>query len=402
MNTETPRVCCPPVLITLALLLITTLGCRSTGPATASVRIATFNTALSRDTEGALHAAFARGDDAKAKLVAEVLQRTRPDVVLLQEIDYDPTGRAYADFQRNYLAVSHNGAEPIHYDYVYAPPVNTGVLAPVDLDGDGKITRPNDCYGFGKFEGQYGMVVLSRHPIDQTWIRDYRQKLWKDKTNSGVPTNYYSPTAIDHLRLSSKTHMQVPIQIAGKQYRLWISHPTPPVFDGPEDRNGRRNYDEIGYWNEVIQGDSIVIVPGSHNATRRLTEERKQSPRFVIMGDLNADPHDGESRPGAINQLLENPRINATIQPMSQGALEAARLQAGANLTHKTDPATDTADWNDTPGRGSGNLRVDYVLPSIDLNISGSGVYWPTLADPHAYLNKASDHHLVWIDVVLD
>ena len=27
-----------------------------------------------------------------------------------------------------------------------------------------------------------------------------------------------------------------------------VSHPTPPVFDGPEDRNGPRNYDEIRFW----------------------------------------------------------------------------------------------------------------------------------------------------------
>lgn len=50
---------------------------------------------------------------------------------------------------------------------------------------------------------------------------------------------------------------------------------------------------------------------------------------------------------------------------------------------------------------GPGNLRVDYVLPSIDLDVVGSGVYWPTTDDPHAYLNRASDHRLVWIDVRL-
>lgn len=61
-------------------------------PAAGTVRVATLNTALSRPGQGELAEAMARADDAKVKLVAEVLQRTRPDIVLLQEIDHDPTG----------------------------------------------------------------------------------------------------------------------------------------------------------------------------------------------------------------------------------------------------------------------------------------------------------------------
>ena len=36
----------------------------------------------------------------------------------------------------------------------------------------------------------------------------------------------------------------VTIQIDGKTVHFLTSHPTPPVFDGPEDRNGTRNGDE--------------------------------------------------------------------------------------------------------------------------------------------------------------
>ncbi len=389
-------------LILFALLATGLSGCAS--PSTTAVRIATFNTALSRDQEGALHAAFAKGDDAKARLVAEVIQRVRPDIVLLQEVDYDPTGQAYADFQRNYLNVSQNGAQQIHYDYIYAPPVNTGVLADVDLDGDGKITRPNDCYGFGRFDGHYGMVVLSKYPINQDQVLSLREKLWKDLPDNNLPSDYYNANAQSRLRLSSKTHDVVPIQIRKNQYKLWISHPTPPVFDGPEDRNGRRNYDEIGLWLNYLNpaiSDSSLSIPHS-GLSIKPGDVRPHAQRFIIMGDLNADPNDGESRPNAMNRLLSHEHINNAFTPTSAGAFEAANLQAGANLKHKTDPATDTGDWNDDPSKGSGNLRVDYVLPSKDLNVTGSGVYWPTRDDPYAYLNKASDHHLVWIDIELD
>lgn len=394
-----------------AVLILYLLACLSgcshdtKADRSATIRIATFNTALSRDKEAALHTAFATGQDAKAKLVAEVLQRTRPDIVLLQEIDYDPIGKAYDDFQRNYLSVSQNGAEPITYAYVFAPPVNTGVLADIDLDADGKITRPNDSFGYGLFPGQYGMVVLSRYPIEHDDIQTFRETLWKDMPGSQLPADYYNDTAQRHLRLSSKTHAIVPITINHQKLHLLISHPTPPVFDGPEDRNGRRNYDEIGFWKRYLDNlpdakpaTLFPKVDGSDQVGVYSFDAVNARP-FIILGDLNADPNDGESRPGAVQQLLNHPRINASVIPTSQGAVEAAQLQAGTNATHQTDPATDTADWNDTPGKGSGNLRVDYVLPSIKLNIINAGVYWPTRNDPHSYLNQASDHKLVWIDL---
>jgi len=33
--------------------------------------------------------------------------------------------------------------------------------------------------------------------------------------------------------------------MGGQVIHILASHPTPPVFDGVEDRNGRRNHDEI-------------------------------------------------------------------------------------------------------------------------------------------------------------
>lgn len=398
-------------LIALAWIATCFLGC-GTGPEQApdtsrTLRIATFNTALSRDKPGALQAALATGNDKKAKLVAEVLQRTRPDVVLLQEIDFDVTGQAYADFQANYLMVSQNGAEPIRFEYIYATHVNTGVLAAVDLDGDGKITRPSDAYGYGLFEGQYGMVILSNVPFQTRSFRGIRSALWRDIPGVGPPKGFFTGEALSHVRLSSKVHSDVAV-VAGQQViHLLASHPTPPVFDGPEDRNGRRNYDEIGLWLHYLDPPQ----PASQRTLPfpRLDETHPDYPSdvrsagtsFVILGDLNADPSDGESRPNAVRRLLDHPRINSKIVPTSEGAAEASRLQRGTNLTHKTDPATDTADWNDHPQKGSGNLRVDYVLPSKTLDTIASGVYWPIRDDPHAYLNAASDHKLVWIDIAV-
>ena len=64
--------------------------------------------------------------------------------------------------------------------------------------------------------------------------------------------------------------------------------------------------------------------------------------------------------------------------PTSAGAVEATQLQGGVNLTHITPAAHDTADFSEPPG----SLRVDYVLPSKQLRIKDSGVFWPVSSDP--------------------
>ena len=124
---------------------------------------------------------------------------------------------------------------------------------------------------------------------------------------------------------------------------------------------------------------------------------------FVIAGDQNSDPLDGDSIPGSIQQLLDNPRVNTSVTPVSDGAVEAAALQGGANATHRSDPAFDTADFSDS---APGNLRADYVLPSRSLRILDAAVFWPMQADPLFRLTgvfpfPSSDHRLVWVDVMV-
>lgn len=119
---------------------------------------------------------------------------------------------------------------------------------------------------------------------------------------------------------------------------------------------------------------------------------------FVILGDYNSDPLDGDSYPGAIDQLLTSSRIVDTA-PTSLGGEREAELQGGANLTHRTDPAYDTGDFGDNPRPG--NLRIDYVLPNVGTQVEGAQVFWPTRDDELFRLTglspfPTSDHRLVW------
>ncbi|WP_116950868.1 endonuclease/exonuclease/phosphatase family protein [Jiangella endophytica] len=366
------------------------------GGGAAAIRVATYNLSLNRAVEGELEADLASGADTQAQAVAEVIQRTRPDVILLNEFDYVEGGVAADLFRADYLEVGQGGADPIEYPYAYVAPSNTGLPSGFDLNNDGTVGGGDDAYGFGLFPGQYGMAVLSKYPILEDDVRTFQNFLWKDLPGALLPPGWFSPEELEVVRLSSKSHWDVPVQVGRRVVHVLVSHPTPPTFDGPEDRNGRRNHDEIRFWAEYVGPGRANWIYDDEGGRGGLTPGSS----FVILGDQNSDPVDGDSVPGAIQQLLEHPRIVDPL-PTSDGAPEAAVLQGGANATHGGDPRYDTADFADT---APGNLRADYVLPSRQLRTLGAGVFWPVRSDPLSRLTgefpfPTSDHRLVWVDV---
>ena len=369
------------------------------------VRFATFNASLNRFNAGDLAAELSASGSAQPDVIAEIIQRTRPDVLLINEFDFDAGGVAATGFHDNYLKVAHGDADPIDYPYWYVAPSNTGIASGFDLDNSGGVGGPNDAFGFGFFEGQFGMAVYSVYPIDMTAIRTFQLFLWidmpgamlPDDPSTPEPADWYSPAELDVFRLSSKSHWDVPVMIGDKTVHFLVSHPTPPVFDGPEDRNGTRNSDEIRFWADYIIPSRSAYVYDDNGVYGGLPS----GDMFVIAGDQNADPLDGDSSPGAAQQLLEHPLVNTKVTPDSEGGREQSALQGGANATHLSDPAFDTADFSDF---APGNLRADYVLPRKNLLIRDAGVFWPLSSDPlfplvGTFPFPSSDHRLVWIDV---
>lgn len=362
-------------------------------------RFATFNAALNRSEAGALVSDLSTSDNEQARNVAEIIQLMRPDVLSLQEFDYDAEGEALRLFQTNYLSVSQHGAEPIAYPYTYVVPSNTGVPSGLDFDNNGEVSGGNDAYGFGNFEGQYAFAILSRYPIDTANIRTFQNFLWKDMPNALLPKNpatgenYYSDAALNVFRLSSKNHVDVPIQLPTGLVHILVAHPTPPVYDGDEDRNGLRNHDEIRLFTDYVSGSDYLV--DDNGVAGGLAADAN----FVIMGDMNADLVDGDSSQGAALQFLANSRINQSVtigefMPYSQGGVEN-----NVSETDASNPGYDTASWG---------LRADYVLPSKDMTVLETGIFWPTQNDPLYYLveynpdeNKpgSSDHRMVWADV---
>lgn len=311
------------------------------GLASAEVlRLATFNTGLARKGPGLLlRDVLKQSQDTEA--IAQTIASARADVIALQDVDYDHGLRTLQAIRDRITAAGWD------YPYVFALRPNTGWQTGLDLDGDGRRGRGRDAQGYGRFAGQGGMALLSRWPIEKAEVANLSEILWADAPNAEGPHRPdVLPAHLHHVqRLSTVGHWSVPITTRWGRLRILMFHATPPVFDGPEDRNGYRNADELRLMTAYLNGDF-----GDSGGS------------FVILADANNDPWLGEGHKPALLGLLRHPRV----QDPSTG-------KAGT-----------TVQWPDMPP-----MRVDYALPSLDLQIHETGVV----------ATYASRHDLVWVDV---
>lgn len=359
-----------------------------------TIRFASYNVSMYGNNAGEVLSQLETAEQQiRLRRLAAVIKKVRPDVLVLMEVDYDSQNKLLDLFRQNLLSIPLDDFEGIDYPYAYQIQTNTGLLSEVDIDGNGNISLPNDAYGFGNYEGQYASAILSKYPIDISNQRSFQKFLWKDMPDAALPKNadessYYSDEVLEVFRLSSKNHIDLPLQITDEiTIHALISHPTPPVFDGAEDRNGKRNHDEIRLWADYISDRNYLVDDNGGSGGLDNAES------FMIFGDLNADPKDGDSYNNAIDQLLLHERVNTSVTTGSFIPSSTGGAEHNQSSNHTGDPAYDTSFFG---------LRIDYVIPSTDLEVINSGVFWPASGEEGHELvqdNAASDHLMVWIDV---
>ncbi|WP_293077874.1 endonuclease/exonuclease/phosphatase family protein [Okeania sp. SIO3B5] len=69
------------------------------------IRFASFNASLNRNEEGQLIQDLSTQQNEQAQTVAEIIQRVNPDVLLVNEFDFDSEGEAAELFQEKYLGM---------------------------------------------------------------------------------------------------------------------------------------------------------------------------------------------------------------------------------------------------------------------------------------------------------
>ncbi len=300
------------------------------------LRLAYWNTELTRKGPGELLRDLTRAEMPDIRAAVQTLDQLQADVVVLSGFDFDAGGLTLA-------ALNALLAAPYAHQMALRP--NAGVATGFDLDQNGVLGEARDSMGFGWYPGQAGMAILSRQPFDTVASRDFTSFLWKDLPGAHLPP---LPAGADEiLRLSSVSHADTVIRLpTGQSLSLLTWHATTPAFDGPEDRNGLRNADENRFWTLLLDGALPHAAPTGP---------------YILIGQANVDPVKGDGIKEPIQSLLADPRL--------QNPLEG-----------------DTVDY----GKGIGPLRVAYILPSAALNVVARGVLHP---------DTPSRHWPIWVDI---
>lgn len=342
--------------------------CASLGSAE-TLRIATWHADLSREGPGLLLQELSGDPDPSTLAAMDVIRALDADILLITDIDWDAEGLTLAALAARLSAAG------MDYPYHLALRPNRGMATGMDLDGNHRWNEAADAMGYGPYPGWGAMALLSRLPFAPAEeISDFSDFLWADLPENQQPPN--TPPEMRQIqRLASTGFWQVPVQLpGGGRLQILAFHAAPPL----DPLNRRRNHDEVAFWLRHLEGR--ILREG-------LAQPPPKSP-FVLMGDANADPLDGDAERSALLQLLSHPALQDP-QPRGSHGRSQERGQKG-------DPALDTALYE------FGGLRVDYVLPSADLDLIDSGVLWPGEEDPlAANLAKASRHAPVWIEVTL-
>lgn len=398
------------LIAAIAALALTSLP-SSAAAKPVAIRVAVFNLWDVRSED------VRNPDHPRTRALAEVIQRVQPNIIVLNEIAYDMpgvlgvpedarSGENARIFAENFLAIAQaDGLSPLAYT-AYMPDTNTGKPSGFDLDRSGQVVtelgpipasqadKPGeqteqgrafggDCWGFGTFPGQYAMALLvdTRLGFNPERVRTFRLFPWSAMPNARMPrasdgSPWYSGEAGEAFRLSSKNHVDAPITLPnGAELRVLFAHPTPPGFDGPENRNGLRNHDEIRFLADYIEGATYI----SDDAGR--IGPMPRGSHFVIMGDLNADPEDPQNGLNPIGDLLyRSPRVGPQPTPLADLSIDGLG-------------PSDTAVWG---------KRVDHIISGASLTVLRSGVW---RSPPALWQGRESsfpsDHFLVWADVVV-
>lgn len=380
------------------------------------IRIATFDVGDVRTAD------LLKPDEPRLRGIAEILQRLRPNIVLLSGIAYDspggpdvkdgePPGQNARRLVEKYLAVpQREGLKPLNYSAFFES-VNRGTASGRDLNRDGQVVSKypappgrapdgsdlpwsagveayaGDCWGYGAFPGQSGMVLLvdERLRIAAGNARTFRLFPWDYMAGAqgpwtGASAPSESPTESQRqakageadrsvFRLSSTSHWDVPVELPNKAVvHLLCSHPAEPR--GAKSPETNRNHDEIRFWADYVEELSYFV--DDKNTPGGLPGDAP----FIILGNLGSPP-DVEDGPDPIGTtLLGARRVNGAIVPRSTG-LEAP-----------LDSATTVS-----------GQRLDYVLPSRDLGIAAAGVW--RLPPEGSLVGFPAAHFPVWMEIVV-
>ena len=232
------------------------------------------------------------------------------------------------------------------------------------------------------------MAVYSKYPIDTDDVRTFQTLPLEGHARRAAagrpghrrpPADWYSPAELDVFRLSSKSHWDLPHRRSAGAPSTSSSATRPR-----RSSTGRRTATAPATTTRSGSGPTT-----SRPAHVRLHLRRRRASSavwrpgrsFVIAGDQNSDPLDGDSIPGSRSSSCSTTR-GSTRRPRrtSAGAVEAAVLQGGANLDRTGRTRDSTPPTSPTARRAT--CAPTTCCRRKALRIAGLGCLLAGRADP--------------------
>lgn len=239
--------------------------------------------------------------------------------------------------------------------------------------------------GWGDWPGRFNSAILTKFPIAYDKIRVINEFAWDalpdnsiDKMKTEIGTSV--PAGFP---LFEKGILVVPVEIApGQLLHMVMHHPVAPAF---EAINPYRHFDELHGLKLFLDG----TLPG--------VEPLPVGARFVVIGDLNADPEDGDSLDGGIEPILGHPALNVFF-PAGSGT----KGTNGKYNTYLSGCGKDDGTTVDDPTTKF-QMQLDYILPSKTFGAAQVGeIFFPDFQSQKAdflLACQASDHRFLYVDV---
>lgn len=331
--------------------------------------------------------------------MAQVLDRFRPDILSINELQFDienvpeaglpgapstvqPGDACQAKNARRLADRLHALNPELRYDYAVVAMGNSGVeFQTTEEVADNFKVRPDE------FLGRYSLGLISRYPILHDQVRVLHDLAWHDLPGNSidairedldieVPEGYW---------LFEKAIVVVPIDVNGSILHVVLLH---PMTSGFHPMNPYRNHDELRALQLWLAGE--LDAPG--------WEPLPEDAMFVLIGDWNVDPEDGDGDRASLPQVLSSPRV-VTHFPEGEGGTKGVNPRRNTFLSG-CGREDGTLPWNP---QNKMQMQLDYMLPSTTIGQpTESGIFWPTYPSEDWNLAcRASDHRLMWEDLAL-
>ena len=383
---------------TAAALITPPAAAATPSPPGNTVRFATFNASLNRARRGpAASPTCRRPTTPRPATVAEIIQRVRPDVLLINEFDFDADGTALRLFQQQ-LPVRRRTTAPRRSAtrYRFIAPSNTGIPSGFDLNNYGtSIGGPGRRLRLRRLPGpvRHGRLLAATRstpttsgPSSTSSGRTCRARCCPTtrpprRRPTGTP-----PRSWPSSRCRPRATGTCRSRSAARPSTSWSATPPRRCSTVPRTATARRNHDEIRLWADYV-------TPGAERLhLRRRRQARRARARgaaFVIAGRPELRPARRRQHPRLDPAAAGQPAGQHHRHPDQRRGRSEQAEAAGRGRTSPTE--SDPRVRHRRLRRqlpGPGNLRADYVLPSSDLRIRNSGIFWPTVDDPFFYLDR--------------